>query len=153
MVISPRHALSDAEKKFCALYLATGNAAKAYRESFPKQASSLDTKSHSQKGLYMLKIDYIKKFIDWCSQSSNKVAEQIEHEEMLFGDEAVAAKAANNNLQRGKKKDAMEGAVDVWAKHVLKKAVATKVLEDGTVLNEDVKSIFGFSEDQEEPGE
>lgn len=122
-MISRKHALLPAELKFCKIYLGFGetNHTEAYRRSFmvkrkdgqwvepPGEGLSLDEinaleppspKEVSRRAKTLLKQDYIQQYITEIARPAGQHARGVLTEQVIFGSEQSARKAAEQVLSQ-----------------------------------------------------
>jgi len=146
--ISPKHALTTQEREFCKKYVAFGkrNAPEAYRRSFltdeEGNVTRVAPKEVSRRVKVLLKHDYITAYIDEIDRPPSDHAREVLAEQVLFGEDATARRAAEQILQQ-EDKLGFRDATEKWAEILC--AIGAEVvvpLEDGSEVTAPLKAMF-----------
>ncbi len=130
-VISTKHALTPMERDFCKIYAAFGNTnhTEAYRRSFfadPKLAEKMPPpKKLSSIAGQLLRQPYIAAYIAEISKPASTNARTVLTDQVLFGDEAIAGKAAIKIFDQEDKLK-FRDAVEQWCEHMVE--IGTEVV-------------------------
>lgn len=116
--INPKHALTIEELNFCKVYLAFGekNAAEAYRRSFfaGRVKEAPPPKECSKQATRLLSQDYIAAYIAEIQKTVSDHARQTLSDQVMFGDDGVARRAAEMILA-DEDKLGFRDAAEKWA--------------------------------------
>lgn len=118
--INPKHALTLEELQFCKVYLAFGekNAAEAYRRAFhaneERDGPPPPPKECSKRAARLLAQDYITAYIEEIQKTVSDHARQALADQVMFGDDTVARRAAERIFEM-EDKLGFRDAAEKWA--------------------------------------